>query len=73
MAVLEVSQVTKRFGDVPALNGIDIVVEQGEVYGFIGPNGAGKTTTNRILLGILQATSGTSRIGFLAKTPSTML
>src|SRR5690554_1723083 len=62
MAILNVNQVTKQFGNFTALQGIDLTVQQGEVYGFIGPNGAGKTTTIRILLGILQATSGTATI-----------
>lgn len=62
MAVLRVNNVTKRFGHVTALAGINLEVNQGEVYGFIGPNGAGKTTTIRILLGILQATSGSAQI-----------
>lgn len=62
MTILRVNQVTKKFGSFTALNGIDLEVGQGEVYGFIGPNGAGKTTTIRILLGILQATSGTAEI-----------
>ncbi|NLL42958.1 MAG: ABC transporter ATP-binding protein, partial [Firmicutes bacterium] len=56
------NQVTKKFGSFTALDGIDLEVGQGEIYGFIGPNGAGKTTTIRILLGILQATSGTATI-----------
>lgn len=62
MAILRIEQVTKRFGNFTALDGIDLELKQGEVYGFIGPNGAGKTTTIRILLGILQATSGKATI-----------
>ncbi len=62
MSVIEVNNLTKTFGSFTALNGINIEVNQGEVFGFIGPNGAGKTTTIRILLGILKATSGTARI-----------
>lgn len=62
MTILRVNQVTKKFGSFTALDGIDLEVGQGEIYGFIGPNGAGKTTTIRILLGILQATSGTATI-----------
>lgn len=52
----------KRFGQVTALNGVDLKVDKGEVFGFIGPNGAGKTTTIRILLGILQANAGKAKI-----------
>jgi ABC-2 type transport system ATP-binding protein len=48
----------KRYGQVKALNGLDLTVATGEVHGFLGPNGAGKTTTIRILLGLLQADSG---------------
>src|SRR5690625_3961347 len=62
MSVIEVNNLTKTFGSFTALNGVNIEVNQGEVFGFIGPNGAGKTTTIRILLGILKATSGTARI-----------
>lgn len=62
MAILRVDNVTKEFGNFTALDGINLEVNQGEVYGFIGPNGAGKTTTIRVLLGILQATSGRATI-----------
>lgn len=62
MAILQISNVTKKFGSFTALDGINLEVNQGEVYGFIGPNGAGKTTTIRILLGILKATSGSAQI-----------
>lgn len=62
MAVLETSELTKRFGDFTALNKVSMSVEEGEVYGFIGPNGAGKSTTIRILLGMLRETSGQSTI-----------
>ena len=48
----------KSFGATRALNGLDLRVEQGEVYGFLGPNGAGKTTTIRILLGLLRRDAG---------------
>ncbi|MDR1014822.1 MAG: ABC transporter ATP-binding protein [Coriobacteriales bacterium] len=62
MAVLETQGLHKRFGKVQALDGVDLSVEPGEVYGFIGPNGAGKSTTIRILLGILRASAGSARI-----------
>ncbi|WP_422121943.1 ATP-binding cassette domain-containing protein [Planococcus sp. X10-3] len=58
MSVLKTVGLTKKFGDFAALDGVDIEVEQGEVYGFIGPNGSGKSTTLRVLLGILKATEG---------------
>jgi ABC-type multidrug transport system ATPase subunit len=49
---------TKRYDGVPAVNGLDLSVERGELYGFLGPNGAGKTTTIRMALGLIHATSG---------------
>jgi len=55
--------VTKRFGDVAAVEGLDFTVEPGRVTGFLGPNGAGKTTTLRMLLGLVAATSGRATIG----------
>jgi ABC-2 type transport system ATP-binding protein len=55
---LELAGVVKRFGSVTALNGLDLVVQQGEVHAFLGPNGAGKTTTLRLLLGNLRADAG---------------
>ncbi|WP_138420042.1 ABC transporter ATP-binding protein [Aquibacillus sediminis] len=58
MTVLKVTNLTKQFGKFKALNGINLEVNKGEVFGFIGPNGAGKSTAIRILLGMLQATNG---------------
>lgn len=58
MNVLEVRNLTKKFGKFTALDGINLEVRSGEVFGFIGPNGAGKSTTIRIILGILKATAG---------------
>ena len=49
---------TKRFGSVVAVDGIDLDVREGDRYGFLGPNGSGKTTTVRMLLGLVFATSG---------------
>lgn len=60
--ILEVKNLTKRFGKFTALNGINLTLKPGEVFGYIGPNGAGKTTTINVLLGILKATSGSARI-----------
>ncbi|WP_100372040.1 ABC transporter ATP-binding protein [Bacillus sp. FJAT-45037] len=62
MTVLQVRNVTKKFGHFTALNGVNLEVNQGEVYGFIGPNGAGKSTTIRVLLGMLKATEGHAMI-----------
>ena len=61
-AVIEVSELHKSFGRVPALAGLDLQVERGEVHGFLGPNGAGKTTTLRVLLGLLRADRGRVRL-----------
>ena len=58
MPVVQMENVVKRFGALTALDGADLQVDEGEVCGFIGPNGAGKTTAIRILMGILQASSG---------------
>ena len=49
---------TKHFGDVVALDGLDLEVERGEIFGFLGPNGAGKSTTIRLLLGLIRPTAG---------------
>jgi polyether ionophore transport system ATP-binding protein len=49
---------TKRFGEVVALDRLDLAVERGEVFGFLGPNGAGKTTTIRLLLHLIHPTAG---------------
>ncbi|MGE8022030.1 ATP-binding cassette domain-containing protein [Peribacillus frigoritolerans] len=62
MSVLKTTDLTKKFGKFTALNGVNIEVNKGEVFGFIGPNGAGKSTTIRVLLGILKATDGEARI-----------
>lgn len=58
MAVIEAKRLTKSYGAVKALDGIDLEVRAGEVFGFIGPNGAGKSTTIRILLGLLRKNGG---------------
>ncbi len=58
MNIIHIQDLTKSFGKVQALKGINLEVKKGEVHGFIGPNGAGKSTTIRILLGILRKTAG---------------
>jgi ABC-2 type transport system ATP-binding protein len=55
---IDVHGLTKRFGHKTAVNGIDIAVPEGEVWGFLGPNGSGKTTTIRMLCGLLHADAG---------------
>lgn len=62
MSVIEVSHLKKNYGSFRALDGIDLTVETGEVFGFIGPNGAGKSTTIRILLGLLKKDGGQAKI-----------
>jgi ABC-2 type transport system ATP-binding protein len=59
---IEIDQLTKRYGRVAAVDGLDLTIEEGEVFGYLGPNGAGKSTTIAILLGLIRATSGTARI-----------
>ncbi len=60
--MIEVENLTKRYGDLVAVGDISFSAETGQVLGFLGPNGAGKTTTMRILTGFLPATSGTARV-----------
>jgi ABC-2 type transport system ATP-binding protein len=60
--VIAVSGLTKRYGEVEAVRGIDFTVAAGETFGFLGPNGAGKTTTIKILCTLANATSGTARV-----------
>lgn len=83
--MIEVQNLTKRYGDLVAIRDVSFGVARGEVLGFLGPNGAGKTTTMRILTGYMPATSGTvtidgfdvfensfevrRRIGYLPETP----
>jgi ABC-2 type transport system ATP-binding protein len=62
IAAIEIEGLTKAFGPVTALDGLDLRVETGEVHGFLGPNGAGKSTTIRLLLGLLRADHGTARL-----------
>ena len=83
--MIEVRDLTKRFGDLTAIRDISFSVARGEILGFLGPNGAGKTTTMRILTGFMPASSGTvtvdgfdvfessfevrKRIGYLPENP----
>jgi ABC-2 type transport system ATP-binding protein len=59
---IEVSNLTKRYGDVTAVNAMSFQVARGEFFGLLGPNGAGKTTTIRMLTGLTKPTSGTAKI-----------
>ena len=62
VAAISTTNLTKRYGAVTALAGINLAVPSGVTYGFLGPNGAGKTTTIRLLMGFIKATSGVARI-----------
>jgi len=86
MAAIRTEGLKKTFGQVRALDGLDLVVEPGTVFGFLGPNGAGKTTTIRILIGLVWPTDGRAwvtgveiparsrevawRIGYLPEEPA---
>jgi ABC-2 type transport system ATP-binding protein len=59
---IETEGLTKRFGDLAAVDGIDLAVPGGSVFGFLGPNGSGKTTTIRMLLGLVTPTAGSWRL-----------
>jgi ABC-2 type transport system ATP-binding protein len=59
---IELVAVSKRFGDLLAVDSVSLRVAQGEVVGFLGPNGAGKTTTMRVLTGFLPPTDGSARV-----------
>jgi len=58
MALLEARNMAKRFGDVPAVAGVDLDIEPGEIFGLVGPDSAGKTTTLRLLVGVLDLDRG---------------
>ena len=61
-AAVVVAGLTKTYGHAKALDGVDLVVPEGSVFGFLGPNGAGKTTTLRILAGLARPTSGSASV-----------
>lgn len=83
--LIEASGISKQFGSVQALAGLNLQVMPGEIYGLLGPNGAGKTTTIKIIMGLVEPTSGSvkvagfdpmknpievkSRIGYVAENP----
>ncbi len=58
--VIQTEKLVKKFGQITALNGLDLRVKAGEIHGFLGPNGSGKSTTIRILLGLMKKTGGTA-------------
>ena len=61
--VIETNNLTRTFGDITAVEGLTLRIDEGEVFGFLGPNGAGKTTTVRMLACLISKTSGEARIG----------
>jgi len=62
LAMLEVKDLNKKFGEVHAVKNLNFEVKKGEILGFLGPNGAGKTTTMRMITCFIPATSGTVRV-----------
>lgn len=62
MEIIQTANLTKYYGKERGIIGLDLIVTQGEFFGFIGPNGAGKSTTIRTLLGLIAPTSGSARI-----------
>src|ERR1700690_3473287 len=59
---IETEIISKRYGDVTAVDGLSLRVAEGEIYAFLGLNGAGKTTTIRMLLGMIKPTNGSSTV-----------
>jgi ABC-2 type transport system ATP-binding protein len=62
LALIETRSLVKRYGDKIAVDNVSLQVQGGEVFGFLGPNGAGKTTTIKMIVGLLQPTSGTVHV-----------
>ena len=61
--MIEIQNLTKRYGQITAVNNISFTVEKGEILGFLGPNGAGKSTTMNIITGYIPSTEGTVKVG----------
>jgi ABC-2 type transport system ATP-binding protein len=59
---VEARGLVKRYGEIVAVDGVDLTVDAGDVFGYLGPNGAGKTTSLRMLLGLIRPTSGSARL-----------
>src|SRR5882672_3918890 len=62
-SLIETRNLIKRYGEKVAVNNVSFEVYRGEVFGFLGPNGAGKTTTIKLIVGLLQPTSGVVKVG----------
>jgi len=60
--MIEISNLTKRYGNVTAISGMNLTIPSGQFFGFLGPNGAGKTTTIKTIVGLLKPTSGTVKV-----------
>jgi ABC-2 type transport system ATP-binding protein len=60
--VIVIKDLTKQFGDITAVNGLNLEIRKGEMFGFLGPNGAGKTTTLTLLCGLLEPTAGSASV-----------
>ena len=60
--IIEVKNLSKKFGSFTAVDSISFTVEKGEIFGFLGPNGAGKTTTINMLCTLLKVSSGTAKL-----------
>ena len=60
---VEVRGLVKRYGEIVAVDHVDLAVERGDVFGYLGPNGAGKTTSLRMLLGLIRPTAATTASG----------
>src|SRR4051794_41953136 len=61
-APIEVRGLVKRYGEITAVDHVDLTVQAGDVYGYLGPNGAGKTTSLRMMLGLIVPTEGSVRL-----------
>lgn len=68
MVAIETAALTKRYGDTLAVDGLDLTVESGTIFGFLGPNGAGKTTTMRLLTSLTRPTEGRATVAGVTTT-----
>ena len=60
--MIEITNLTKRYGNITAVSEINLTIPSGQFFGFLGPNGAGKTTTIKTIVGLLRPTSGTVKV-----------